>query len=69
MNWINILDSCPRDDETVLVTYCFNNNMVPIFAYYDEEKDIFMSLGSLDICPLKITHWCPLPTFDEKGER
>ncbi len=61
-NWKNSSAYLPEDDQNVL---CINKDlpMEAIKAYYDKEFDAFISLESINLTPLKITHWMPFPQF------
>ena len=65
MQWINIKEKCPSDDEAVLVTN-IRVKMLPTKAYYDEESKEFLDIESLGLTPLSITHWMPLPDYPKK---
>lgn len=59
--WISVKDRLPEDDETILCCLEKAEDRLPVFAYYDKEKNLFWPLFSWQavyICP---THWMSLP--------
>lgn len=65
MQWINSKMQVPEDDQDILCINC-NVAMLPMKAYYCAEWNEFISLDTLGLTTLSITHWMPIPKSPEE---
>lgn len=54
----------PKEDEIVLVIN-ENVDMLPIKAYWNEETKEFLSVDTMYLMPIAVTHWIKMPKFEK----
>ena len=54
MEWINVKDRLPTEDEEVLIS---SNGFCYVTYHHGEGWE----LGEFNLCDAEITHWQPLP--------
>lgn len=62
MEWINVIDKLPKDDQTVLMVEKGQDG-IPVIGWYEDKDCIhgFYPAHSFQAIRMHVTHWMAMP--------